>query len=248
MASKKNMPVGLTLMNKSIARRQLFGVLGLSAIASGCQAQSGSLDSNFVPDVELALTAAPGEIALLSGEPTRVWRFTGRVLKGPTDSLRVVTGSYLGPTIRLRRKQKVRIHFTNQLSEDSIIHWHGLDVPERADGHPNLVIGHGHQYVYDFEVTNRAGTYWYHPHPHMRTGAQVYQGLAGVLLVSDPEEDALALPSGEAELLCVIQDRRFDENNQFAFHGGRMMEMMNGFLGDRILVSRADQKFPTMAE
>jgi hypothetical protein len=76
-------------------------------------------------------------------------------------------------------------------------------VPESADGHPRLAIGQGDEYVHGFEVTNRAGTYWYHPHPHMRTGAQVYQGLAGAARVRDAEEDALALPSGEGDRLRV---------------------------------------------
>jgi hypothetical protein len=40
-----------------------------------------------------------------------VWRFTGRLLKGPVDTLQVLAGSYLGPFIRLRRGQKVRIRF-----------------------------------------------------------------------------------------------------------------------------------------
>ncbi len=75
----------------------------------------------------------------------------------------------------------------------------------------------------------------------MRTGAQVYHGLAGLLLVRDHEEDTLALPSGGAELLCVLQDRRFDARNQLVFHGGGMMEMMNGFLGDRVLVNGQPQ-------
>jgi blue copper oxidase len=51
----------------------------------------------------------------------------------------------------------------------------------------------------------------------MRTGPQVYEGLAGLLVVSDPEEDALDLPSGAGELLCVIQDRRFDSANQLVY-------------------------------
>ena len=161
----------------------------------------------------------------------------GQLVTGPADTLETLPGSYLGPVIRLRRGQQVRVRFANQLGEDSIVHWHGLDVPDSADGHPRLAIGHGQEYVYDFTVTNRAGTYWYHPHPHMRTGAQVYQGLAGLLLVTDDDEDALALPSGEAELLCVLQDRRFDARNQFVYQGGGQMEMMNGFLGDRMLVS-----------
>lgn len=230
-------------------RRDLLRLMSLSpfAGATGCVGQCASQaaavsgqttpGAGVVPDVELILTAAPGEVPVLAGAPTRVWRFTGQLVTGPAGTLQTLPGSYLGPVIRLRRGQQVRVRFANQLGEDSIVHWHGLDVPERADGHPRLAIGPGQEYVYDFAVTNRAGTYWYHPHPHMRTGAQVYQGLAGLLLVSDDDEEALALPSGEAELLCVLQDRRFDAGNQLVYQGGGMMGMMNGFLGDRVLVS-----------
>ncbi|MEO8075689.1 MAG: multicopper oxidase domain-containing protein [Acidobacteriota bacterium] len=226
--------------------------------------------------MELTLTAAPGEVSLLPGVPTRVWRFTGEVVKGPADTLQVLEGSYLGPVIRLVRGQRVRIRFANRLPEPSIVHWHGLDVPEAADGHPRLAISGGQDYTYDFTVTNRAGTYWYHPHPHLRTGPQVYLGLAGLLMVSDPEEAALGLPSGDGELLCALQDRRFDAGNQLVYPnllpsgtlatgqtggmamggqrgrgmgmgmgrgmGGGMamgmsMELMNGWLGSRMLVN-----------
>jgi FtsP/CotA-like multicopper oxidase with cupredoxin domain len=195
------------------------------------------------PDVELILTASPGEIGLLPGAPTRVWRFTGELVHGPASTLQTLPGSCLGPVIRVRRGQRVRIRFRNRLDEPSIVHWHGLDVPEQADGHPRLAIEPGAEYVYDFDVTNRAGTYWYHPHPHMRTGAQVYRGLAGLLLVSDSDEDALGLPAGAGELLCVLQDRRVDAGNQLVYADagpsgmGQMMATMNGWLGDRMLVS-----------
>ncbi|MEZ5292498.1 MAG: multicopper oxidase domain-containing protein [Vicinamibacterales bacterium] len=172
------------------------------------------------PDVELALTAAPAEVAVLPGRPTRVWQYTASVVKGPASTVQALPGSYLGPVLRFQRGQKVRIRFRNRLDEASIVHWHGLDVPEAADGHPRLAVEAGQDYVYDFEVVNRAGTYWYHPHPHMRTGAQVYQGLAGLVLVSDPEEEALGLPGGDAELFFVLQDRRFDDANQFVYAGG----------------------------
>ncbi len=208
-----------------------------SAIVRSVFKKSGQDQAEFVPDVELTLTAAPAEISIFDGEPTRVWQFTGKLLKGPTNTLEVLPNSYLGPVIRLRRGQKVRINFLNRLSEDSIIHWHGLDLPEVADGHPRMTIGPGRQYTYEFVVANRAGTYWYHPHPHMRTGAQVYRGLAGLLLVQDGEEDALKLPSGDYEHLCVLQDRVFDSRNQLVFHNGGMMEMMSGFLGDVMMVS-----------
>jgi len=220
-------------------RREILKAIGLAFVASATQ-RAGA----FVPDVEIALTAAPAELVILPGAPTEVWRFTGRVLKGPANSLQAIPNSYLGPTIRLARGQNVRIRFSNRLPDPSIVHWHGLDVPESADGHPRLAISSGADYVYDFQVTNRAGTYWYHPHPHMQTGPQVYRGLAGLLIVSDEEEGALALPSGAAELTCVLQDRRFDARNQFVYPTG-MMDMETGVLGDRVLVN--GQVRPTWA-
>jgi FtsP/CotA-like multicopper oxidase with cupredoxin domain len=210
--------------------------LGLPRDLASWPAPRALPDASFIPDVELALAAAPGEARILPGRPTSVWRFSGRVVTGPSSSIEDSAGSYLGPTIRLRRGQKVRIRFSNRLPDPSIVHWHGFDVPQDADGHPRLAVPGGAEYVYEFEVTNRAGTYWYHPHPHMQTGPQVYRGLAGVLIVSDDEDTALGLPSGDAELLCVLQDRRFDDGNQLVYSAA-MMDGVTGFLGDRVLVN-----------
>ena len=191
----------------------------------------------FEPDVEISLVAAPAELQIMPGARTRVWRFTGSVLKGPTTALQTMPNSYLGPVLRLKRGQKVRIRFHNNLPEPSIVHWHGLDVPETADGHPRFAVAPGSEYVYEFEVINRAGTYWYHPHAHGTTGKQVYQGLAGVLIVTDDEERALALPDGANDLMCVLQDRTFDSQNQFKYLVGGMMDRMHGLLGANMLVN-----------
>lgn len=108
------------------------------------------------------------------------------------------------------------------------------------DGHPRLVIPKGSEYRYEFEVQNRAGHYWYHPHPNNRTGQQVYKGLAGQLFVNDDEESALRLPSADHEIPLVIQDRTF-AGNDLAYISGRM-EAMVGFLGERVLVNGVPDK------
>lgn len=141
------------------------------------------------------------------------------MLKGDPTSVQALPDSYLGPILRLRRGQKVRIDFVNRLDQPSTVHWHGLHVPDTMDGHPRFAIGPGERYRYEFEVRNRAGTYWYHAHPHGHTGEQVYFGLAGLLLVSDDEEQALPLPRGEYDVPIVIQDRSFDDDNQFRYLG-----------------------------
>ncbi|MEJ7932610.1 multicopper oxidase domain-containing protein [Ramlibacter sp. AN1015] len=206
-------------------------------------------------DVHIELRAARDQVAVRPGRPTEVWRYHGKLLKGEAGCLQP-SDSYLGPVIRLRRGQRVRIELINELPEPTIIHWHGLHVPDDMDGHPRHAIGPGQRYVYAFHVLNRAGTYWYHAHPHGRTGHQVYHGLAGLLLVSDEEEAALRLPRGDQDMPLVIQDRTFDDDNQLVYPaagngmgtgmmsrrgGGRgmgsMMASMMGVLGDRILVN-----------
>ena len=196
-------------------------------------------------DVEIALRAAPAEVQILDGKPTRVWRYQAKLLSGPDDALIPLENTYLGPIINLQNGQRVRVHFTNDLPEESIVHWHGLHIPVEADGHPRFAIGPGETYIYDFTVDDRAGTYWYHPHPHGRTGPQAYYGLAGLLLIHDEEEQALGLPSGEYDVPLVLQDRTFDGDNQLVYGGNGMMDQMMGFLGNRMLVNgQADFTLP----
>jgi len=217
----------------------------LRGVAAGTAAFGFALRSARAtppPDLVIHLTAAPDAVPIRAGAPTRVLRYRARVLEGRPDAVRP-TGTYLGPTLDLRAGERVRILFDNRAGESSIVHWHGLIVPEAADGHPRFAIPSGERYVYDFTVQNPAGTYLYHPHPHGRTGYQVYHGLAGLLVVREEREAAAGLPSGARELPLVLQDRRFDEHNQLVFSDG-MMDRMHGVLGDTVLVNgRADAAF-----
>jgi blue copper oxidase len=194
---------------------------------------------NFKPDVEFDLFCRSASIPILPGKSTLVQQYTANLIKGPNGTLVEIPGSYLGPLIHLQKGQKVRIHLHNKLAEPTITHWHGLHVPAEMDGHPRYTIEPGQTFVYEFEVLNRAGMNIYHPHPHEITAKQVYQGLAGALFVHDDEEAALGLPSGDHEIPLVIQDRRFDDQNQLVYISGMhgMHDRMMGYYGDRILVN-----------
>lgn len=235
--------------------------LGLPALAArGDEAQRAA---DHV-DVHLELRAVADQIAIRPGEPTRVWRYRAKLLRGASSALDVPADTYLGPIVRVQRGQRIRIDLINELPEPTVIHWHGLHVPHDMDGHPRFAVAPGQRYVYEFTVSNRAGTYWFHPHPHGRTGAQVYAGLAGLFLVGDEEEAALGLPGGAQDVPLIIQDRNFDTDNQFVYPGGgagamprrrggmmgegmmgggmgSMMAGMMGVLGDRILVNGSVQ-------
>lgn len=225
-------------MNSSrIARRDFLryasvGALGLASGRLGSWASSarrGALSESVI-----ALDLAPATQSIFPGATTDVWKFQGALINGSGNtSLQVLPNSYLGPIIRTARNETLRIQVSNNLPESSVVHWHGLDNPPTYDGHPGQAVDAGGHYEAVLPIVNRAGTYWYHPHPDMLTGGQVYRGLAGMIIVSDDEEQALNLPRLEFDVPLVLQDRQVGSSNQFEFEPVGD----NGMLGDRILVN-----------
>ena len=257
------MQMNKLLNRRTFLRATSLGTAGLLANI-GATPIAAKVRANNVDDfLEIALQATAFELPLLPGTGTRVWGYKGSVLYGDPASLQTIQGpprnypvrlsnrvnlqapprparppySYLGPIIKVRRGQRVRINFTNNLPEQTVMHWHGLHIAPEMDAHPSNLVAPGQTYVYEFEVANRAGTYWFHPHPDGRTGRQVYNGLAGLFVVSDDEETAAGLPTGNFDIPLVIQDRIIDANNQFVYQTNSGMMGNDGFLGDRILVN-----------
>jgi FtsP/CotA-like multicopper oxidase with cupredoxin domain len=141
--------------------------------------------------VEVELTAAPTSVSLLPGLKTPAYAYNGIVP---------------GPLLEAREGDRVIVHFRNLLPEATTIHWHGLHIPVEADGNPMDPIQPGGRYDYFFTVPpGTAGTYWYHPHPHHRSGAQTALGLYGALIVRAADDPLAALP----ERVLVLWDNRF---------------------------------------
>ncbi len=212
------------------------GLLGFGAAASltnsWAKVTSDTLSSLTGPDIIIELTASELLLKIDDNRTTKFWSYVGKLIKGPKDSLKVVENSYLGPIINVKAGDNVRIIFKNSLPEKSIVHWHGLDVSHENDGHPHFAINTNGIYTYDFVVENRAGMYWYHPHPHGRTGFQVYQGLAGLFIVRDNHEVSIKLPNKEQELNLVLQDKYFDKNGKLEYRPSMM-----GAFGNKLLVN-----------
>ena len=139
------------------------------------------------------------------------------------------SAEYLGPTLIMHTGDTARIRLQNDLSQITTMHWHGLRVPGEFDGGPQRVIDPGDHWDVKYQVKNPAGTYWYHPHPHMLTAYQASMGIAGFIIVQDDEEAALDLPRtyGVDDFPVVVQDRKFDPNGDFVM----------GPFGDSVLVN-----------
>ena len=160
---------------------------------------------------------------------------TSEILKGRTSQTLSYANGLLGPTIRANKGETVYIALQNNLSEETNIHWHGLILPENMDGHPKDVATPDGSLQYALQVMQRAGTYWYHPHPHGLTAKQVFMGLAGMFIVNDEEEAMLNLPSGEFEVPLIIQDKHFEGTS--LDYSPTADEIMSGYLGEQAIVN-----------
>ena len=105
-----------------------------------------------------------------------------------------------GPEIRLKEGETLRVAVRNRLPEGTTIHWHGLPVPNKMDGVPDVTqppIGSGETFTYEFEVPV-SGTYMYHSH----VGVQLDRGLYGPLIVEAKREPH----SYDREYTLVLDD------------------------------------------
>jgi suppressor of ftsI/bilirubin oxidase len=184
----------------------------------------GGLLGLLAPRGPLVLTAAATRLPV-----------NGRPVDGLAFAARSGGADFLDPTLWLRRGQQVRIDFENALDEPTIVHWHGLSVDTANDGSGLVLAAPGKGYRYDFRVADRAALYWYHPHPHGTTAAQVARGLFGLILVDDDEELAFraarGLVPGVTDVPLVLTDARADaplhhdvsQNRLVGIYGGEAL-------------------------
>ena len=145
--------------------------------------------------------------------------------------------------IRANRGDAMTLKFNNQLDTNSTIHWHGFKIPADMDGGPDYPVISGGSKTYAFTMNQPASPLWFHPHPDMDTGRQVYMGLAGIFLLDDNISKTLEanneLPSGDKDIVLAVQDRRFNAESNGVRELAYKTQAMDsdGMYGDVILVN-----------
>jgi CopA family copper-resistance protein len=107
-------------------------------------------------------------------------------LIGETQQAVLADAALPAPTLHWREGEDVTLHVSNQLEEQTSIHWHGIILPYQMDGVPGISfdgIAPGQTFTYQFKV-KQSGTYWYHGH----SGMQEQQGLFGALIIAPQQE------------------------------------------------------------
>lgn len=170
----------------------------------------------------LSLTVKAGQSAF-GGKTATTWGYNGNLL---------------GPALKLQRGKAVTVDIHNQLTQETTVHWHGLEVPGEVDGGPQGIIPAGGKRTVTFTPDQRAATCWFHPHQHGKTGHQVAMGLAGLVLIEDEDIHKLLLPKqwGIDDVPVIVQDKRFTDAGQIDYQLD-VMSAAVGWFGDTLLTN-----------
>ncbi len=105
---------------------------------------------------------------------------------GKSKGAIAVNGQIPMPTLTFTEGDTAEIYVHNNLKEETSLHWHGLFLPNKEDGVPNLTqmpIKPGTTHLYKFPIIQH-GTHWYHSH----SGLQEQIGMYGSLIMNKREE------------------------------------------------------------
>ncbi len=120
-----------------------------------------------------------------------------------------VNGGIPGPTLNFEEGEEVTINVTNNMDEDTSVHWHGLLLPGEMDGVPGLNgfpgIKPGETFTYKFKI-RQSGTYWYHAH----SMGQEQDGHYGSIIIKPKGKDPIQADRDYVVLLSDFSDEDSD--------------------------------------
>ncbi|WP_240930319.1 multicopper oxidase family protein [Isoptericola sp. BMS4] len=227
-------------MSRARTTAALAAVAAAAVTLAGCGMIPGSVTGVDEPEFTRELVIPPlAESDVVDGVRTfrlTAQRGTSELVDGMTTETWGFDGSYLGPTLRAHRGEKVAVEVTNDVGETTTVHWHGMHLPAAMDGGPHQTIEPGETWRPTWTIDQPAACLWYHPHLHGKTEEHVYRGLAGMFLLDDDASRAADLPSeyGVDDLPVVVQDKVLDDDGRLVLEDDGAEP---GQLGDTVLVN-----------
>jgi hypothetical protein len=139
-------------------------------------------DQPPVPVLTPDLPKLPGKVVNGAKEFHLFARHTRReFLPGAWIDVWGYNDSMPGPTIEANEGDRVRIILHNELPESTVLHLHGLELPNRFDGVHGVTqeaVRPGQSFAYELTL-HQNGTFFYHSHGPMQEGL----GMAGLFII-----------------------------------------------------------------
>ena len=223
----KNVPAGHYDIRCNESGHSGSGMVGMLMVAVGASAQPASEESapmsaedmdRVMDEVAHAFPAATKgtggglmEPKLLS-DGTKQFDLTASIVDWEVEPGKLVkawtyNGVVPAPTIKVNVGDKIKMVLKNDLPESTVIHLHGVQVPNSMDGVPPYTqppVKPGASFTYEFTAKAPAvGIY----HSHHDAQIQVPNGLFGAFLIGDmPIPTQLQTAGVAKEVVMVLND------------------------------------------
>ncbi len=160
-----------------------FYSISLAQMPPGMKMPVGNMDSlQKVIAVQQSFERTP-VFYLPSGKTTRYDLYVTDTIVNFTGKRKhayAINGTIPAPVLTFTEGDTAEIYLHNRLrSEETSLHWHGIILPNQADGVPYLTtarVGPGETHLYKFAIVQN-GTYWYHSHSKLQEQAGMYGAL-----------------------------------------------------------------------
>jgi FtsP/CotA-like multicopper oxidase with cupredoxin domain len=190
------------------------GMSGMDGIGGG-QHDMGPVDASRAPKAPVVARGdqplEPRSVDGVKEFSLTVGMLRWNILPAVEVAAMAYNGQVPGPRIRLTAGERARFVITNELDEETTVHWHGQQVPNEQDGAGAITqrpIQPGETYTYEWSPPV-AGTFFYHT--HSRADVQQALGLYGALIVDPPQ----APQPYDREYVIQIGEWRVIDGNTF---------------------------------
>jgi FtsP/CotA-like multicopper oxidase with cupredoxin domain len=181
----------------------------------------------YANKVYYELTASEFDWKISEGKTIKAWGFNNQLP---------------GPVLKAKKGDRLFIKVKNELSEPTVIHWHGIRLPASMDGsgESQRLIMPGEEFEYRFVVPD-AGSFWYHSHHNEKW--QMEKGMYGALIVEDDDD-----PVVDADKVLMIDDMKLSGDSSFKKGNlfQRWAERHDGREGDTLLINGKERPVISM--
>ena len=172
---------------------------------------------------------SPTESVKADGQHRLVVRHATNRIGDDEVFLRSYNGGLVGPTIRAKPGETLKIKLINQLADEpehtgdhnslhefntTNLHTHGLHVsPSGNSDNVLLKIKPGEEFDYEIKIPedHACGTFWYHAHKHGAVAAQVASGMSGALIIEGGMDEVEQIKNAQERVLVLQQIPYFNQ-------------------------------------
>ncbi|TCP96045.1 cell division protein SufI [Cricetibacter osteomyelitidis] len=176
----------------------------------------------------ILLTMQETQTALLEKKTVEVWGFNGH---------------YLGPTVKVKQGDYVKLMYHNNLPHAVSVTIQGLQTSGESLGGVMQALNPKQSWAPVVQVTQTTSTCWYRSDTLMHSAYQTYRGLVGMWIVEDNETRKSNLPSkyGVDDIPLILQDMTLNSSGTQLFQANQPQ-----FLGERLFVNGQESPYLTV--